>query len=318
MVDSFFEAVALRASKVRMPILIIGYSRPETIARSRLRDVSFTITSLDTLKHIVNYQSSPFEFGSRRIHIHLKIDTGMHRQGIMPNELPEVSSILDINPSVILRGICSHLGDADNHDPSYTESQIISWNKIAKEMQEQYASLEHVHISNTDGHRYVKDATANLSRLGLGLYGLTDGGQFAPTLDLKPVMSIETIITGIKKINRDDAVGYGNTFKADHEMTIATLPLGYYEGVNRRLSNNGAVLADHGHIPSAIIGRVSMNITTIDVTNIPEAKIGMPITVISNDPLQPNSIVNIAKKCGTIAYEIAVHIQGQLKRVVTE
>ncbi len=315
-VDSFFEAVTLRAARIRTPLLIIGYTRPETIARSRLRDVSFTITSLDTLKHIANYQSSIFDFGSQRIHIHIKIDTGMHRQGLMPDELPEVSNIIDRNQSIILKGICSHFSDADNPDPSFTESQMHIWNKIVREMHGQYASIEYIHISNTDGHAYVSESNANISRLGLGLYGLNDGISFSPVLDIKPVMSMETIITGIKKIQMGDTVGYGNTFKAEKEMTIATIPCGYYEGLDRRLSNNGFVCVNSDHIPCPIIGRVSMNIATIDVSHIPNVSIGTKVTVISREAKEENSIVNIAKKCRTITYEIAVHVNGQLKRVI--
>ncbi len=316
-VDSFFEAVALRAARVRSPLLIIGYTRPETIAKSRLRDVSFTISSLETLRHIANYQYSFFDFGGRPIHIHLKIDTGMHRQGILPSELPEIAEILDINPSVRLRGICSHFADADNADPSATESQIHIWNKIVKQIHEQYASLEFIHISNTDGHRYVSDCYANVSRLGLGLYGLVDGAIFSPPLDIKPVMSVETIITGIKKIHRDDTVGYGNSFRAEKDMLIATIPLGYHEGIDRRLSNCGSVLVGTEHMVCPIIGRVSMNITTIDVTHMPEVQIGTVVTVVSDTATDPNSIVGTAKTARTIPHEIAAHVTGSLRRVIT-
>jgi alanine racemase len=315
-VDSFFEAVALRAARVRSPLLIIGYTRPETIARSRLRDVSFTISSIETLRHIAEYQYSFFDFGGKRISIHLKIDTGMHRQGILPSELHEVSDLLDMNPSIVLKGICSHFSSADDPDPSATESQIHIWNKVAKELHNQYSSLEHIHISNTDGHRYVKECYATVSRLGLGLYGLADGSVFSPPLDLKPVMSLETIITGTKKLQRDDTVGYGNTFKAEKEMTIATLPLGYYEGVDRRLSNKGIVLVGPERVPCKIIGRVSMNITVIDVTDIPPVQAGTTVTVISNQPHDPNSVVHMAEMAGTIPYEIAVHVSGLLKKEV--
>jgi len=315
-VDSFFEAVALRAARIKSPLLIIGYTRPETIARSRLRDVSFIITSIETLKHIAEYQYSFLDFGGRRIFIHLKIDTGMHRQGILPSELNQISNILEMNPSIALKGICSHFSDADNADPSSTESQTHVWNKIVREMSQQYTSIEYIHISNTDGHRYVSESHANLSRLGLGLYGLVDGNSFSPTLDIKPVMSMETIITGIKKIQRDDTVGYGNTFKAEKEMLIATIPVGYFEGIDRRLSNCGSVLVGTEHIPCPIIGRVSMNITTIDVSHMPEVKMGAPVTVISNTAVDQNSIMNMAKIARTIPYEIAVHVPEQLKRVV--
>ncbi len=316
-VDSFFEAVAVRAARIRTPILVIGYTRPETIARSKLRDVSFTITSVETLKHIAEFQSTVFNFISRRIPIHLKIDTGMHRQGIMPDELPAVTEILDRNDSIVLKGICSHFSDADNADPSSTESQIHIWNKIVREMHEQYVSLEYIHISNTDGHRYVAESHASLSRLGLGLYGLIDGGSFSPALDIKPVLSMETCITGLKKIERDDTVGYGNSFKAEKEMLIATIPVGYYEGVDRRLSNCGSVLVGSDKIACPIIGRVSMNITVIDVSHVPEARIGIPVVVVSDTTADPNSIVGMAQTAGTIPYDIAVHLPGQLKRIIS-
>lgn len=315
-VDSFFEAVALRAARIRSPLLVIGYTRPETIARSRLRNVSFTITSLETLEHIAEFQSSIFNFPSRRIPIHIKIDTGMHRQGIMPEEIPKIAEILDRNESLVLKGICSHFSDSDNPDPSSTESQMFIWNKIVREMHEQYASLEYTHISNTDGHRYVSETYSNLSRLGLGLYGLVDGDLFIKDSKIKPVMSLETIITGIKKIQRDDTVGYGNSFKAEKEMAIATIPVGYYEGLDRRLSNCGVVEVGTEKIPCPIIGRVSMNITVIDISHVPETKIGDLVTVISNETAEPNSIVNIAKTARTIPYEIAIHVPGQLKRVI--
>jgi alanine racemase len=240
----------------------------------------------------------------------------MHRQGLLASQLEEVAEIIDINPSVIIKGICSHLSDADNEDPSFTESQIHSWNSIILDLQSKYSTIEHVHISNTDGHHYIPDAVATLSRLGLGLYGLTDGAIFTPALDIQPVMSMETIITGIKKLKRDDAVGYGNTFKADRDMTIATIPVGYYEGIDRRLSNIGKILVSREHDACPILGRVSMNITVIDISHIPDPKIGMPVTVISDEATDPNSIVSMARACKTIPYELVVHVPEQLKRVV--
>ncbi len=324
-IDSYFEAVALRAAGVKDPLLVIGYTRPETIARARLRDVSFAISTIETLRAIAAFQTSimsttrsifslrPYR---RRISVHLKIDTGMRRQGIMPDELDEVADITSINPSLLVTGVCSHFSDADNDDPSFTESQIHEWNTIAHQLKEKHPSIEHVHISNTDGHRFVPDAEATVSRLGIGLYGLIDGSSFSPSLDLYPAMRMETIITGVKTLKRDETVGYGNTFKADRDMTIATIPVGYYEGIDRRLSSVGKVLVSREHDLCPIVGRVSMNITVIDVSHIPDARIGMPVVVISDETSDPNSIVNMARTCDTIPYEIAVHVPGQLKRSV--
>ena len=112
-VDSYFEAVALREKGFILPLLVIGYSRPDTILSSRLKHTVFAITSLDTLREI--------EGTERPLTIHLKIDTGMHRHGILPEEIPQAITMIASNHLITLEGICSHLSDADNVDPSWTE-----------------------------------------------------------------------------------------------------------------------------------------------------------------------------------------------------
>ncbi|MEK7642059.1 MAG: alanine racemase [Patescibacteria group bacterium] len=317
-IDSYFEALALRAAGIKTPLLVIGYTRPEIIAHARLRGVSFAVTSMDTLRHVVNFQSSAWSVQSRRrISVHLKIDTGMRRQGILPEELSQLEEILGVNPSILITGICSHLSDADSPDPSHTESQLHVWNDLVKKLSQSYPSIEHIHISNTDGHRFAADAVATVSRLGIGLYGIVGDISLGTHLQLKPVMRMETIITGVKKLKRDETVGYSNTFKATSDMRIATVPVGYYEGIDRRLSNVGFVLVGPEDVPCRILGRVSMNITVIDVTHVPDAKVGTHVTAISDDPEEQNSIVSMARTCKTIPYEIAVHVPGQLKRIVT-
>lgn len=309
-VDSYFEALALRSRCIRTHILIIGYTRPETILTSRLRGVSYAISSLEQLKLI--------EGAERPISIHLKIDTGMRRQGFLEEDIAEASGIISNNTHLVLRGLCSHLCDADDPDPSFTEAQIHIWNRIAKHFKSEFPALEYLHLSATDGHRFTHDIQANVSRLGIGLYGLADGSAFPQKLDLRPAMEMKTIITGTKKLRKDETVGYGNVFKTDHDITIATIPVGYFEGVDRKLSNKGIIEAGLDRATCPIVGRVSMNITSIDISHADGIKIGAPVIVISNDPSHGNSIRSMASSCDTIPYEIAVHIPAHLKRVVTE
>lgn len=307
-VDSYFEAVALRSAGLRTPLLIIGYTRPETMLRSHLKHIIYTVTTLETLKF--------FNELEKRIHINLKIDTGMHRQGISLQEVDEVMHIIGNNNYLILEGVSSHLGDASNEDPSFTEEQVIIWNNIAKKFRAKFPEIKYFHLSATEGYRYANDIDANVARLGLGLYGLNEKIVTEQDLKTNPVLSMETIITGIKKIQKDDCVGYCNTFKAEKEITIATIPVGYYEGVDRRLSNKGYVLVGNDKIECPIIGRVSMNITTINVSHVPHVTIGMKVIVISDNKEDLNSVSNIAKNCDTIPYDVTVHIPSQLKRVV--
>jgi alanine racemase len=322
-VDSYFEAIALRSGGFKPALLIIGYTRPETIARSRLKNVAFTITGMETLEKL------PKE-NRRAMHIHLKIDTGMRRQGIMPEEIDHAIEIIKGNNSIILEGLCSHLCDADDADESFTESQIHVWNRAAKKFRDTFPSLRYWHLAATDGHYFGHDIDANVSRLGIGLYGLSENSVLTAKLDLQPVLEMKTIVTGVKQLKEGETVGYDRTFKATTNMTIATVPVGYFEGVDRRLSSGpdaskiGQIQVGPNRTPCPIVGRVSMNITSVDISKVAGhgdtvgIKIGDTAVVISNNAADPNSIVSMAQKCRTISYEIAVKIPEHLKRVVVE
>jgi len=337
-VDSYYEAAILRANKIRTHILIIGYTRPETIRKAKGPNTAFTITSLDMLKKIRDIKYTPWDWetgGNGKIsgylprnkkahRVHIKIDTGMHRQGILPSEIEEAIEIVRGSPSIILEGICSHLGDADNADESFTESQISIWNKIIRQFKKEFPDIKYIHLSNTDGHVFSGDINANVSRLGIGLYGLSQNPALLKKVDIKPVLEMKSVVTSKKNILAGEHVGYSNAFTANKNMAIATIPVGYSEGLDRRLSNTGSVLINRKEnysktsVTCPIIGRVSMNMSSIDISSIPEVVLENPVIVISNNPVATNSVSNIAKICDTIPYEIVVKIPEHLRRVVVE
>ena len=308
-VDSYFEAVALRAQGLKTPLLIIGYYRPNMITSARLRDTSFTITDISILKSIAQTVRKP-------VTLHLKIDTGMHRQGILREEIEEAVRLIRTNRNLLLEGICSHLSNADAADVTSAQKQITAWNEIAAYFKKEFPTIRYIHLSATDGHALHKGIDANVSRLGIGLYGITENETLHRTLDLKPVLEMKTIITGIKELDAGDTVGYADTFTAPQEMLAATIPVGYFEGLDRRLSNKGCVLVGAGKIPCPIIGRISMNITSIDITKV-KLQVGDTVVVISNNPSHPNSVHGIVRTSeGSIPYEMVVRIPAHLKRVV--
>ena len=342
-VDSYFEAVALRASGIRTRLLIIGYTRPETIAHSRLSRTAFTVTSLETLRRLhpgappcpeaVN--GGPHQECSiprfSRVAIHLKIDTGMRRQGILPEEMDQAIALIKENDGLILDGACTHFSDTDDEDGSFTEGQISVWNRSVKHIRAAFPDLRYAHAAATDGVRLSTDIDANVVRLGIGLYGLSDERSLgiASMLGIsaaraEPVMEVKTILTAVKPLRNGEGVGYGNAFKAMADMTIATIPFGYYEGLDRRISSGpknksrGFIHVGPERIVCPIIGRISMNIATIDVSALPGAAIGMEAVVVSRNPSDPNSIGSIARACATIPYDIAAKIPAHLKRVVVE
>lgn len=308
-VDSYFEAVALRSHGIRTPVLVIGYTRPEIIRETRLPRVSFAVTSLETLKAIRNN-------GLHRISVHLKIDTGMHRQGILEHEIEQALDMIAEFPHIHLDGICSHLADADTEGSDSTLEQIAIWNRVVSRIRQEVPDIRYVHLAASYGHRYSARIEANTTRLGIGLYGLADDISPFEKHDLRPAMSLKTILTSVKHIRVGDTVGYNNTFQAERDMTIATIPVGYAEGLDRRLSNTGFVLVGPDEIPCRIIGRISMNIASVDVSAVPHSRAGMSVIVISNMSDDPNSMAAMARSAGTIPYELAVHIPSQLKRSI--
>ena len=309
-VDSYFEAVVLRAGHIHKPLLVIGYTRPETMLVSRIPCAAFTVTSLEGLKGLSG--------ACRPIHIHLKIDTGMRRQGILPEEIPEAIKLIKEHEVIILEGICTHLCDADNVDESFTEHQSSVWKHAVRELKSAFPGLRYIHAAATDGARYSADLDSNVLRLGIGLYGLSENAKLAEQVRLLPALEMKTVVTGVKKLKAGETAGYGNSFMAKKDMAIATIPVGYYEGLDRRLSNKGTVQVGSGRIACPIIGRVSMNIAIIDVTGAAGAKIGDEVVVVNREASDSNSLVSMARAANTISYDLAVHIPAHLKRIVVE
>lgn len=305
-VDSYYEALVLRNEGIKTPLVVIGYTVKENIFQNKLKDISFTVISKEELSDIAHGISSPCR-------IHLKIDTGMHRQGICLEDCGEVISLIQKNRNIILEGICTHFADADNEDTEYTQIQIHVWNIMAKTFRHAFPFIQFLHVAATCGSSFSKSIDANVMRLGIGLYGIAPCAALK-SLSLQSALEMRSLISSIKKIERGDMVGYNGTYTADTALYIATVPVGYFEGVDRRLSNKGYVIVRG--IACPMIGRVSMNIITVDVSVIADIKIGERVVVISSDTEEKNSVENIADLCETIPYEILVHIPASLRRVV--
>lgn len=292
-VDSYYEALILRNEKIKSHILMLGYNHSENILQNKLKNVAFTITGLETI-HELAALKKPQKF-------HLKIDTGMNRQGIALDQIDEAVNLIKSNKNIILEGICSHFADSDGENAEFTLEQIKIWNEVVKKLRSEF-DLKYWHMSNSFGEKFADKIDANVMRLGIGLY-----------LWEKPALEMKSVISSVKNVKARGKVGYACTFEAPQDMKIATIPVGYFEGVDRRLSNCGFVKIKGKFCP--IVGRVSMNITTVDVSGV-DVKAGDEVIVISAKKEDKNSVENIAKTCEMITYEVLVKIPGQLRRVI--
>lgn len=310
MVDSLYEARRLRATGIRSRILVMGYVRPEDIARSTLGAVDFAITDIEQLRVLSESASSP-------VRIHLKLDTGMHRQGIMLSDLPATIQYIKSQPLLRLVGVCSHFADADENTSPHNEAQLAVWTSAQALVEESFSTIEYKHFSATKGARFAKEAGTNVLRLGIGLYGFDTSPT--GTCTLLPVLELRSIIGELRTVPASECVGYNATYTTKQDTVVATIPAGYYEGVDRRLSNKGSVSVRGVLCP--IVGRVSMNMISVDVTRVPGVCVGDSVTLIDRTPDAPHSIPAIAEAVSTPEYKESIyvllaHIPQHLKRVL--
>jgi len=301
-VDSYFEIKVLRGVGIIHPLLVLGFTPTATIVKNRYKDISFTIASLKQME----------ELWEKRVHerVHVKFDTGMHRQGILPTEIENVIKIA-LRNELFIEGIFSHLADAENENSTITGAQIEKWNVIAEIFQNRISRIRYYHLANSAGFGDADKMNANVGRTGIALYGMNSGNL---PISLSPVLSMRSVVSDVRTVESGETVGYARTFTTQRTTRIATVPVGYFEGVDRRLSNTGSFLING--IAAPLLGRVSMNMSVCDVTNVPNVHEGSSVLIMSNQSNDPNSIENMAKKCDTIPHDILVHIPMHLRRVI--
>lgn len=292
-VDSFYEAFELKNAGIKTKCLIIGYTLPENYKHMSFKNVAVTVLDLETIKALGNL--------GKKVKIHLKVDTGMHRQGVPLDKVDEALELIAKYKKLDLEGICTHLADADNPDKNFTKLQVKEFTKVCKKN-----DVKWKHISATAGAGIIFSKEFNMIRLGLGLYGDSPIQKYAK--NLKPVMRFSSTIIDIKKLKKGQCVSYGCTFTAPRNMKIGIIPAGYYEGIDRRLSNKGYVF--YGKSKCKIIGTVCMNLTIIDLTGVKGARKGAKVDFINGN------VREIADICKTISYVIWTHIAPTIRRVV--
>lgn len=305
-VDSLHEAYKLYKAKIKTPILIMGYFDPKNLKVKRL-PFAYSLYDFETAQ-IINH----FQKGAS---VHIKVDTGMHRMGIPLTELNDFIIQVKKLSNLKIEGLMSHLAVSDNAEEPLFKLQVKNFKRALGIIESIGVKPKWIHLSASNTlldpkSRQAVSQISNLVRVGKALYGLS----LHPDPNLKPVLQLTSKIAQIKKLNKGDRVGYDGIFTAPREMILGVLPVGYNDGVDRRLSNKGFVTVDN--IPCRILGRVSMNITTIDLTSVPNPRVNQKAVIFSKNSKDPNSIENSAKLAETIAHELLVHIEPSTKRVV--
>jgi len=249
----------------------------------------------------------------RRASVQVMVDTGMTRAGVDVSHLPELLHRIDAHPSLRLVGVCTHFSNSEERHTPHTLEQLTRFRRATEPYAELFQGKVWRHAANSGALFFMPQSHFDMVRPGIALYGIDPTCK--PQIDraLRPVMKWTAPLVGIRTIRRGVGVGYGQTWQAKCDTRIGLLPLGYADGYPRCFSNRAQVLI-HGR-PAPVIGRISMDLTTVDLGEVPQAQLGDEVTLLDNDPLSPVSAYQLAKWADTIPYEIFCRIGRRVQRV---
>jgi alanine racemase len=298
------EGISLKSAGITVPIMVLN---PESTSFSaliqhQLEPEIYSIKGLKAFLKIAEQKKLKY------FPIHIKLDTGMHRLGFEEENLTELIQTLKGNETVQIKSILSHMATSDDlkHD-AFSKSQIALFEKLSSQLQTSLNIKPIRHILNTSGITNYPEAQYDMVRLGIGLYGISN--DYEEQKELENVGTLKSIISQIRTIEKGESVGYGRRFIAEKETIIATIPIGYADGI-RRSWGHGVGYVVINNIQAKIIGSICMDMLMVDVTNI-DCKEGQTVIVFGENP----TVNFMAKQLNTIPYEILTSISQRVKRV---
>jgi len=312
-VSSVEEGAALRDAGIRCRILVTADFLPAE--RSGLLDYNLTPV-IHSLQDIAEWDKLAAERDASPSY-HLKIDSGMGRLGTRASA-SEILNAIQAAKRVQLEGLMTHFASSADYSSSQTDDQIRVFDGICSHLSAAGLNAPYVHLSSSIPVAYGrKNAWCKMVRPGHAIYGyvspIAKGTAPLRLLDVRPALSWKTTILSIKDLPEGALVGYGGMFRARHPMRIAILAAGYADGIPHRLSNKGRVIAGGKLVP--ILGAVSMDLTTIDISNCPPLKVGDPVTLLGSEGDASIDAQQIARVAGTISYSVLCGISARVKRV---
>jgi alanine racemase len=314
-VEAVGEAVTLRTNGVTCPVLLAGPILPANVPLLLSHQVTPLLVSPEQVQMVGEFARQ----AACELDVHLKFDTGMHRQGIMGEELPVLLDLLAKYPGLCVSGVATHLARADEAEqPEWTRRQLDQFYDMIATLAVAGIHAPVRHAANSAAALLWPETHLDMVRLGIALYGFWPGPTVARAsaakLTLRPVMAWKTRVAAVKAVPCGCGVGYGASFVTTRASRIAVLPLGYYDGYSRGLSNLGQVLIHGQRAP--VCGRVSMNLMTVDVTGIPAVQPGDEAVLLGQQGPAAISAEEMAAWLGTIHYEVTTRINPLIPRVI--
>ncbi len=302
------EAEELRDAGFVCPLLVLGALDEEDCALCVARGVSVSVSNAEQLR----WMHEAAEREKTNAKAHLKIDTGFHRLGALPEEMPLLLQAFAHFPNVKMEGMFTHFAAADEADDAFVDTQVQRFQQ-AERMVKQAGFTPIVHLSNSAATLRRAELRRDMVRAGIILYGYMPSDEMPEKADLWPAMSWKSTVLDIHTIGPGETVGYGRTYTAHEQRRVATLPVGYADGYRRALSNKGEVLICGQRAP--VLGRICMDHFMADITEIPEAEIGSEAVLLGRQGAQAIWADEMAGWLDTISYEILTDLSKRVPRV---
>lgn len=297
------EGITLRKDGIKIPIIVLN---SEVGGFLELYD-NYLEPEVYSIRHLRSFIEEARAIGTNKYAIHIKLDTGMHRLGFYEENIPEMIALLKKQPCLKVASVFSHLAASDNPEyDDFTRNQIELFKRLSTEIEKQLGYKVKKHILNSAGIERFPEAQFDMVRLGISLYGISASGIEG----LKNVHTLKTTILQIKEVKAAETVGYNRNGKLSSDRKIAIIRIGYGDGLDRMLGNGTGEVFVQGQL-APYIGNICMDLSMIDITNIPDVREGDCVEVLG-----PNiPVTELANKIGTIPYEILTNISTRVKQV---
>lgn len=305
------EAVLLRDSGITCPILVLNGLFEGQEKQAVGLEVMTVVSDAGALSRLAAAARS---VGMRACY-HLKVDTGMNRLGLPPDEIPAFMEQAACLRQIECGGLMSHLACADHLDSDLTEHQLLQFRQCLDAVKRYHPVLPWVHVANSSGILNCPDSHFNLVRPGIALYGYRRPGREDPDT-LRPILTLKSRIVSVKGVPEGSSVGYGATFRARRRLRLATVPIGYGDGFYQQWSNSAWVLVSGERVP--LVGRVNMDLITLDITECPAAQEGTEVVLLGKSGSEMIDADDMARRLGTTAYEVLTSLRSRIPRVYFE
>jgi alanine racemase len=305
------EGIELREAGIDAPILVLSEPVPAaapSVVAHGLTPVVYTLAGVDSLAKAVADRGT-----HDQLDVHLKVDTGMHRVGCSTDEALDLAAQVVDRPELRLAGVCTHLAVADEPDNPYTGEQLARFDAVLDALRARGLPTGTVHASNTAGAIECPAARYDMVRVGIGLYGIAPADELEGRVALRPAMSVKARVSHVKSVPKGERVSYGLRYETSRATRIATVPIGYADGVPRELPQRGGEAIVLGH-RCPIAGTVTMDQLMLDVGELP-VEIGSEVVLIGNQGGEEITAAAWARAMGTIAYTIVCGIGPRVPRV---